>query len=1638
MRRGSLWGSGAAIGAILLGLLLGLPLAADVHPNTEGGVAVDKAFQVGEIDNVNLFNGSLTLTIPLGQRYPVGGSLSYGLTLIYNSNPWYFLDDATFYPNVYQEGEPNPCSNAGLGWRVSLGQVNPPCVPISEDPMHTGRPIYEAPDGSEHIFYPTLHEGDTPASTVSYTRDGTYLRLQSLAGEYEIDFPDGTIHHFGSDGRLSQMKDGFNNQVNVTYGTVGGHLVWTLTDTQGRSQQVFFREDLPGYPETVDHVVLTAPGGSLATYQFQYTSQETLRGCPNRDLGLMSDVTAPFLTAVVLPDGSSYQMAPNDYVIQTAPTTYGQCFDSSGSLLGLTLPTLGRIEWTYQIYQFPMGTSSRESRQKNHGVATRTTRDALGNVLGRFTYATALTPDSSSPDAQELVNTVTDPFGKKVERHFSVSHVAAHTATDWTVYEYGAQISHYPTAGQPAGLYLSARTYDGAGTLLRSEYAAYEHDQASTAGTMPDESNVNLRMLGQRTVYEDDGGTYGDLTNSNFDGLGHYRMQQTNGNFPGTNVHTHLTQYNPAQGTYAIDPVANTTLPGFTMLPSDKPWVLPTYSLQWDDENGFKVVSEYCFFSNSTQVSRRRVQRVAGFAEDAADLFTSYLLDGNGNVADEKSYGGDVQAGLAFGNVCSLTPAAAPEYEIMSVWHSGALSTSQYSGVPFRSVDHYIDGASGLVLQSKDVAGVATTYAYDALGRLTSSQTGQSAPTIYTYSPASSASSLAHLHVEQQPAGVPASLRPQRDLSFDALGRLVREDLRMANGTTSSRAYAYDALGRTTAVSEQGNPSLLTQMTYDVFDRSTSITAPDGHTTSISYLGTRQVSRTVSIGEQYDTTRGTVREFPQTTIETYDRQGRLVQVTEPIGAGVTTSYTYDVGNRLTQVSTTATVSGSAVTQNRFFNYDRRGLLLSETHPEKGATGNGAVSYPSYDSRGHAARKVDGPNDLTFTFDAAERLTQVRRTGTATTCAVAGGNCLKTFSYGTANSGSDLRLGKLVQAQRWNFPVIGGATHVERIGTAYTYAGLDGRLSQRDINLTPDGDLTPGAHETFTQSWTYDDLGHISTENYPTCAFSACTGSPTRSVSYAYTAGYLTAVPGYTGTVPGQASGVGITYSPNGLVSQVAHSNGVVWTQLADTHGLARPGGFLSQLGGTTYWSTGPYAYDGAGNITQVGSSYYLYDNVSRIGTASFSTQATGGGAATVQSYAYDAFGNLTALTGANGRNLPTAPQTNRLNSLGTSYDAAGNLTAWNGATYEYDAFNQLRHYLNGTQEWLYMYDADDERVWSFQVGASPRFDRWTLRGQDAQVRRDYEVSGFGWANWTVGNTWEDFVYRGGSLLAGYYSNGQQRHYDPDHLGSPRLITNFGSAQVAYHVYFPYGEEATAFNQDVERLKFTGHERDLASTAGAGDDLDYMHARHESSIAGRFLSVDTEQGAALDPQTWNRYTYARGNPVKYLDPDGKAYLLSTDPQVRQDQIDMFRGMANWGSGLPGPGILVSAEEAIAAGGGGLLSRIAQKLANQFANHLDDVHAVAAARESVGEVVALKPNGVPFDHLREFTEARAGAVKLIDRLKAVVADGTLSIEQRASAQKLLTEASKTLDKLERLFQSVLVLVNSTKGAVVPPPK
>ncbi len=119
----------------------------------------------------------------------------------------------------------------------------------------------------------------------------------------------------------------------------------------------------------------------------------------------------------------------------------------------------------------------------------------------------------------------------------------------------------------------------------------------------------------------------------------------------------------------------------------------------------------------------------------------------------------------------------------------------------------------------------------------------------------------------------------------------------------------------------------------------------------------------------------------------------------------------------------------------------------------------------------------------------------------------------------------------------------------------------------------------------------------------------------------------------------------------------------------------------------------------------------------------------------------------------------------------------------------------------------------------------------------------------------------------------------------DHLGNTRVTyrnlfqcsvdenDGTGSYPTHYilkhlHDYFPYGKtlrEWYATNEDTERFQTTHHQRDTETT------LDHRGARFYDADVGRFLSLDP---LAADYPSWSDYNYVLGNPVIFVDPDGK--------------------------------------------------------------------------------------------------------------------------------------------------------------------
>lgn len=82
---------------------------------------------------------------------------------------------------------------------------------------------------------------------------------------------------------------------------------------------------------------------------------------------------------------------------------------------------------------------------------------------------------------------------------------------------------------------------------------------------------------------------------------------------------------------------------------------------------------------------------------------------------------------------------------------------------------------------------------------------------------------------------------------------------------------------------------------------------------------------------------------------------------------------------------------------------------------------------------------------------------------------------------------------------------------------------------------------------------------------------------------------------------------------------------------------------------------------------------------------------------------------------------------------------------------------------------------------------------------------------------------------------------------------------------------------------------------------------YFGARYYASKIGRFTTVDpayTIPENLVDPQRWNRYAYARNNPLKYVDPDGRAIDIAVDVvSIGYDLFDIGRSVYR-GEGVSG--------------------------------------------------------------------------------------------------------------------------------------
>jgi RHS repeat-associated protein len=120
----------------------------------------------------------------------------------------------------------------------------------------------------------------------------------------------------------------------------------------------------------------------------------------------------------------------------------------------------------------------------------------------------------------------------------------------------------------------------------------------------------------------------------------------------------------------------------------------------------------------------------------------------------------------------------------------------------------------------------------------------------------------------------------------------------------------------------------------------------------------------------------------------------------------------------------------------------------------------------------------------------------------------------------------------------------------------------------------------------------------------------------------------------------------------------------------------------------------------------------------------------------------------------------------------------------------------------------------------------------------------------------------------------------------DHLGGTNVTTDESGAVSELVDYYPYGNQRISSGTNTSQRQYIGEHYDPET------NLNYLNARYYKSPNGQFISQDPvflavgnseqikrltkiEQNEVLkDPQMFNSYSYGRGNPIRYSDPDGK--------------------------------------------------------------------------------------------------------------------------------------------------------------------
>jgi len=788
-----------------------------------------------------------------------------------------------------------------------------------------------------------------------------------------------------------------------------------------------------------------------------------------------------------------------------------------------------------------------------------------------------------------------------------------------------------------------------------------------------------------------------------------------------------------------------------------------------------------------------------------------------------------------------------------------------------------LDPRFGTTLSVTDANGLVTKIRYDGLGRKTLEQRPDGNGTRWIYQACGGAVSCPGVWNATVALVTPAYVitsyavsganvdsdagtkdGPHTRTYYDVLERVLRVEREGWDGEGTARLIyedtAYNGRGKLHKKSAPyfaGDEVPWADFSIDVMDRVEYQTQPhlsaglDGSTT-LSYVG-QQTLQTVKV---LNAATANSTQTAQTRTETRDAVGQVVSVTDSENhtqvrtytvwgdlqssvdpAGNTVRMEYDLLGRKTRL-----VDPDLGTWS--YDYDALGRLVRQTDAR------GQVTRLEYDLLGRLKRRLEPDQDSRWHYD-------------------------EQYADGSACANAK---GRLCEARTLTGS---GATDLSR---RLAYDGL-GRV----IRTTTSAPVAGGTG-SYQAEVSYNARGQVQTQTYPGPGTGA---DPRLSLTLAYTPlGYLRSV---SNSATGQAYWSATRYDARQHLTLQSYGNGVDTTRSYDLMGRL----LTSAAGSGNAVQNDSYGYDFMGNLRSRGETragailtfQYDYDNLNRLR----SEARSGGGVSGTQSigWSYDDIGNITSRSDVGTYAYPAAGgarphavsgvtgTVNGVANPGYGYDANGNITSSAGRTVSWMSFNLPASVARGANELSWAYDSEHQRVRE-QFKVNGTLTRTTVYINPAEgeglyyeeeiangvLKRRHYIAG---AEGTVA-----------VLTRQAGAADEVRYWHKDHLGSTQVVTSESGAVVERLEYEPFGKRrnadgstdaaGTLVPQSTDR-GFTGHE--MLDEVG----LVHMNGRIYDAAIGRFLSADPNVPYPLDLQSYNRYSYARNNPLSLVDPSG---------------------------------------------------------------------------------------------------------------------------------------------------------------------